>query len=222
MVGINLDQWMNFIPFLGSVLGNTSEILLETPEDGIVAVSNGALLGHRVGEPLTLQTQKLIAENAYSKESFVACPGHNPYTGKPVRSWHYFLKDQNQTLAAVLSVYTDLSDYLAVMNSLSHFVERRIPLGEEIPVVTAKKQGAVSSALIQMGLSHVEPHRLTDSEKQQLIGILNCHGVFGAKGAISEIAQQLGVSDATIYRYLTAVTRAEKKVRRLEQAQTEE
>lgn len=224
MAGLNLDQWRALVPFLGHVLGDTSEILLETPEEGIIAVANGALLDHRVGDPITPQARIIIEEEDYKKNGFTTCPGHNPHTGKPIRSWHYYLKDQNENLSAVLSVYTDISDYLGVINSLSRLVEHRIPNAAEIPVVTTEKRGAVSSAMIQMGLSHVEPHRLTDSEKQQMIEILCRHGVFEAKGAVSEIALQLGVSDASIYRYLTAVTRGEKKPRQpeREQAKAEE
>lgn len=215
-----LNQWRDLVPFLGSVLGDSSEVLLETPMEGIIAVANGALLDHRVGDPIAPQTRIIIEEEDYKKNSFTTCPGHNPHTGKPIRSWHYYLKDQTEELVAVLSVYTDISDYLGVINSLTRLVEHRIPNAAEIPVVTTEKRGAVSSALIQMGLSHVEPHRLTDSEKQQLVEILSRHGVFEAKGAVNEIAQQLGVSDASVYRYLTAVTRGEKKPRLPEREQT--
>ena len=207
-----LSQWRSLVPFLGDVLGSTAEVILETPEDGIIAVANGILMGHRVGDPLTPQTADLIDRGIDRGGDSYTCAGHNPASGKPVRRWPYFIRsDEASELTAVLSVYLDLSDYVDAIQSLTNLVGDRVPQYTDLPLVKEDKCGAVSSALIEMGLAHVEPHRLTESEKQQMVLILDRHGVFDTKGAVPEIASQLGVSDATIYRYLTAATRLKKR-----------
>ena len=48
----------------------------------------------------------------------------------------------------------------------------------------------------------VSADRLTATERQQIVHELDRRGVFLVKGAISEVAKQLGCSEATIYRYL--------------------
>lgn len=222
MNGSGLKRWQELLPFLGSVLGKTSEVLLETPDQGIIAVENGSILGHDLGDPITTETQLALDEGKYLEDNYSTSSIHDPHSGKPVRCWRYFVKDETDNVEAVLTIYTDLSDYLSVIESLSRLVGNYTQSEQNIPVEKGNKRGAVSSGLIEMGLSHVEPHRLTDSERQKLIEILFRHGVFEAKGAVSETASQLGVSDASIYRYLTAATRNEKKNKRATQQKLED
>ena len=101
----SLSQWQALVPFLGDVLGNTAEVILETPEDGIIAVANGALLDHRAGDPMTMQTASLLEQGLDRDLTFHSCAGHNPSTGKPLRRWHYFIRKEDEAApSAVLSV----------------------------------------------------------------------------------------------------------------------
>ena len=47
------------------------------------------------------------------------------------------------------------------------------------------------------------PDRLTMDEKIRIVDDLQQAGIFYMKGAVSEVAAQLGSSEATIYRYLS-------------------
>ncbi len=53
------------------------------------------------------------------------------------------------------------------------------------------------------GQTNVPVDRLTMDEKVQIVEELHHSGVFFLKGAVSEVARQLGSSEATIYRYLS-------------------
>ena len=48
----------------------------------------------------------------------------------------------------------------------------------------------------------VPPNRLTANEKLSVIREMDSRGVFLAKGSVNEVAEKLGSSKATIYRYL--------------------
>ena len=48
----------------------------------------------------------------------------------------------------------------------------------------------------------VEPSRMTVEEKKEIVEELSAKGLFLLKGSITEVAQKLGVSEQTIYRYL--------------------
>lgn len=200
-------QWSALAAFLGEVLGDTAEILLEVPSDGVVAVCNGHLLSHKVGDLLTPQTETILRYERYSDQTMHTSTVHHPGTGQPMRRYQFFLRDGQNTLLAVLTVTVDTSEYLAVIRSLSKLVGQVPEQPPQIPINKDTKCGAVSSALVEMGLSHVEPHRLTESEVVDLIRLLNQHGVFQSRGAVAEIASQLKLSESTVYRHLTAVTR---------------
>jgi predicted transcriptional regulator YheO len=51
----------------------------------------------------------------------------------------------------------------------------------------------------------VEPERMTQTEKVEIIEKLNEGGVFLLKGAVSKVATRLNVSEATVYRYLNGI-----------------
>ena len=46
------------------------------------------------------------------------------------------------------------------------------------------------------------PARLTAREKREVVEELNARGVFLLKGAVTEVARRLAVSEQTVYRYL--------------------
>ena len=64
--------------------------------------------------------------------------------------------------------------------------------------------GDIIHAVIEefLGDFGVSADRLTATERQQIVHELDNRGVFLEKCSISEVAKQLGCSEATIYRYL--------------------
>lgn len=198
-------QWLGLVEFLGAVLGDTAEILLEIPGEGIVAVGNEGLFGHHVGDPVTPKTEELLS--SAEQAPYRICHVHHPASGRPLRRCHFFLQDQQGGIQGVLTVTQDLSEFHAVIDSLTRLVGKLEPRMPEPGVPMEDKKGAVSSALMEMGLSHVEPHRLTEAEVEKLIELLTCHGVFETRGAVAEIAGQLGISPSTVYRHISGVTR---------------
>ena len=62
---------------------------------------------------------------------------------------------------------------------------------------------AVQAAIADVTGSVLPPDRLTMDEKIRIVDDLQQAGIFYMKGAVSEVAAQLGSSEATIYRYLS-------------------
>lgn len=62
---------------------------------------------------------------------------------------------------------------------------------------------AVQAAITDVTGSALPPDRLTMDEKILIVEDLQQAGIFYMKGAVSEVATQLGSSEATIYRYLS-------------------
>ncbi|NCB05789.1 MAG: YheO-like PAS domain protein, partial [Clostridia bacterium] len=50
------------------------------------------------------------------------------------------------------------------------------------------------------------PKRMSSEEKQQIVQQLNDQGVLMLKGAVAEIAEQLYISEGTVYRYINKKT----------------
>ena len=63
---------------------------------------------------------------------------------------------------------------------------------------------AVQAAITDVtGTAGLPPDRLTMDEKIRIVEDLQQAGIFYMKGAVSEVAAQLGSSEATVYRYLS-------------------
>lgn len=60
-----------------------------------------------------------------------------------------------------------------------------------------------------LGSLDVDITRLNQEERLSVIGQLNERGVFQLKGAVSEIARIFGCSEASIYRYLSKLSKRE-------------
>ena len=58
--------------------------------------------------------------------------------------------------------------------------------------------------------SFVPVDRLNQEEKIEIVRDLEGKGVFMLKGAVSEVAEKLGVSEATLYRYIRIVSNEKK------------
>lgn len=64
--------------------------------------------------------------------------------------------------------------------------------------------GAVRTAVEEVtGRAGLPSERLTMEEKIRIVENLHRAGLFSMKGAVSEVAAQLGASEATVYRYLS-------------------
>lgn len=53
--------------------------------------------------------------------------------------------------------------------------------------------------------------QLSPEQKKLAISKLKEHGVFDIKGTISEVAEIMGMSESSVYRYLHMISRNEKK-----------
>ena len=57
--------------------------------------------------------------------------------------------------------------------------------------------------IVSFADSNIPPERMTRKEKMEIVWDLANRGIPRMKGAISEIAQQLKLSESTIYRYIS-------------------
>ena len=70
--------------------------------------------------------------------------------------------------------------------------------------LTAALPDAVRTAVEEVtGRAGLPSERLTMEEKIRIVENLHRAGLFSMKGAVSEVAAQLGASEATVYRYLS-------------------
>ncbi|MGC6176247.1 helix-turn-helix transcriptional regulator [Lacrimispora sp. 38-1] len=210
--------------FLGNVLSDNYEIALLDLREGkrcITAIANGQNSGRTVGAPLTDLALKIIREGIWKKEPYLLNYSGLTKDKKPLISSTLFIKE-GQELLGMLCLNVDTQIYQELCQSI-------LKLGG------LSKEESSSSKMIDLPVEHTETFtndigdmiasampdyitenripadRLTQDEKISIVKQLNEKGVFMIKGAVSEAALKLNCSDATIYRYLSKISKQEPK-----------
>ena len=75
--------------------------------------------------------------------------------------------------------------------------------------ISEATDNAVKSSLEN---SFMPVDRLNQEEKIEIVRDLESKGVFMLKGAVSEVAEKLSVSEATLYRYIRIVSNEKKNL----------
>ena len=203
-----LEPYRTLVSFLGEALGPDYEVVLHdlTSEEGtIAAIVNNNISGRTEGAPLSNMALRFIHGKVYEKQPYVAgYQGASQAKGR-LRSSTMFIKDGSE-LIGMLCINFDAAKYSRMAQELLSLCgahqEPGPTLGVENFVISLPD--AVQAAITDVtGTAGLPPDRLTMDEKIRIVDDLQQAGIFYMKGAVSEVAAQLGSSEATVYRYLS-------------------
>lgn len=202
-----LDIYKAMIPFLSDVCGPGSEIVLHDvtdPEHSLIAISH-PLSGRKVGDSMTDLARELQEKGTYTNESHIA-NYNGKGKGKNFLSSTYFIKNDGK-LIGLLCINKDISS-VQEMNGALHTLMEQFNLimpsnstyAENLDTSVADMvQNRITEIILQNGSS---PSQMSREEKIRAVHQLNDEGLLSVKGITSSIAEQLGISVPTLYRYL--------------------
>ena len=219
-----MEEFKKIVEFLGDIMGSDCEVVLQDLRKGkncITAIANGHISGRKIGSPLTDLGQKVLAEGAWKENDY-----YNNYTGmteqgKPLRSSTYFIKE-NDKLIGMLCVNFDESKYLELSAMLLRLGGIRTSPGNGTadPVTQGKGGKPSGSEVFYVNVNDMVDsvigdsfpalrgypiNRLTQKEKIDIVRKLDEKRVFVIKGAVSQVAGKLGISVASLYRYISTI-----------------
>jgi predicted transcriptional regulator YheO len=216
-------RWAALVAFLGEVLGPDYEIALHdlsAPAVPVVAIAHGELSGRGVGSPLDDKSREALAERRAAGASYAANYSGVSRDGAPLRSSLCILAGEGGEPEGLLRIDFDdtrFSDIAAQVLRLCHpdeFVERTVATirlsgddaSDGLPNSVASAADPVIAELVAK--CGVPVDRLTQEEKIEVIEALHRRGVFLMKGAVGYVAKVLASSEASVYRYLSKLTKA--------------
>ena len=213
MIPINplLEPYISIVDFLAEVLGNDAEVVLHDiseTDKSIVAIRNNHISNRRIGDPATNLALKILSDQKYSDKNYIANYKGLSESGKTLKSSTYFIRDEERRIIGMLCVNIDYEKMIQFRNYLDNIINFPLENNDEKPLErfsTSVEEVAfesIETAIKNIGIS---PERLAQDEKIEIIKELNNNGVFLLKGSVSEVASQLKVSEATIYRYLNII-----------------
>lgn len=202
-----LEIYTGLLPFLGKVLGPDCELCvhdISRPENSIIAIENSAT-GRQIGHPMTDLAYETMEKGLYADtDSVLNYEGSSK--GKPFLSSTYFIKNENR-LIGLLCINKDMSAANNALSAVQHMLSAFNLTPPENSEYTETLDGPVSDLLPTLvadaiAQTNIPPERMTLKERVALVQKLNDQSILSMKGAVKEIASQLGISEPTVYRYL--------------------
>jgi predicted transcriptional regulator YheO len=197
---------------IGRTVGSHCEVVLHdlrVPERSIVAISNGAVTGRRVGGPVVGGPVKDVALRLLDsaiKDSTLSL-GYRTQTrdGRELRSTSLVFRTPAGKPVIALCLNVDLSAFTMVRALLEEIAkpapadaaaeEAQLDVGEVIPQM-------IQEALAEIGKP---PRFMAREDRLRAVGLMHERGLFLIRGGVERAAAALGISKFTLYGYLKEV-----------------
>ncbi len=208
-----LKRYFPLVAFISEICGDDFEVVLHDAynhENSVVAIYNGHLSGRKIGSPMTELAEKLIKEKIYEKKDFIANYEGRNRKGKRFVSSTFFIKEGKELLG-LICINHDISSIEIVDRNIQSLLKAfKIPGKYKNSGMTETLDNSIegiSSTLIHSTILAVAaPGRpMHTSEKEKIILELNKRGVFSTRGAVKQVADELNISEPTVYRYLRKI-----------------
>lgn len=212
------------VDFLGQALGVNTEVVLHDLsqlDTSVVAIANSGVSGRRIGSPATDLVLRMVRDAAWKDRDYISgYKGTAAHGVGEVRSSTYFLRREDKVVG-MLCINTDESPIHNLQMAVHELAQTLIPpsvnnavkggdsssieesenLAASISEMTA---AAVAAAVRRTG---IPVERLSADDRLALVDGLYADGFFQLRGAVADVAQQLKVSEPSVYRYLQQVKR---------------
>lgn len=202
-----LELYHDLMDFLEEVMGPECEIVLQDLRQPmqIVDIRNAMDSGRVPGGDVSDFAKLVMAEpDKYKGIKFVTnYKGRNTGDYAGISTSTYIIRDQRDKIIGMLCINSSLQPFVKLQSALDNYIRRktRINIGDD------SFSGDVLvdvSKIVDDGMSHLagDPRDMSPDAKKALVGNLSDRGIFLVRGAVSEVAKRLDVSEQTVYRYM--------------------
>lgn len=216
-----LRSFFPVIDCVAELFGPNCEVVLHDvslPEHSIIKISNGHVTGRKEGDSMTDLGLKMIKD---AEAGLIVLGNYNPQTkkGRQLKSNAMVIKDSRGRIRGILCINLDVSRLQDVQGALrraddtiaellrtheagaadanleEHFEKDLVPTLRE----------KIDDTVKEMGKS---PASFSPEDRQMVIGAMDMRGIFFMKNAVPWVAESLGISVPSVYRYLGKVRRS--------------
>ncbi len=217
-IGTEFDftSYIQLVHFLGECFGENTEVVLHDFKDinhSVIAIHNGHISGRNIGAPLTsFALSKLKDKGKEGPPYYLNYLGMSK-NNVPLKSNSFFILDQRGNPVGMLCVNTDVTKYQQAAELLQKlaFLPQEKPKEKEnhnVEVFQTSPRDVINGIISEVTHSgEISIDRLTVDEKVEIVRRLNAEKFFLIKGAVSEVADILGISVATVYRYISKINK---------------
>jgi predicted transcriptional regulator YheO len=213
-----MDIASRMVDFLGKACGGTCEIVLQDLRPGkmcIAAIANGHVSGRSVGAPLTDLALRLIAQGVWKTKDYICNYEGRTRDNRTLHSSTFFIKNEGKLLG-MLSVNVDVGQYTRIsedilrLAGLSPAVSQPPAAGGQTENFYDNMEEIIKSVFTELK-AEGSSKRFSQTERLAIIERLMDRGIFLLKGSVNSVAQKLQCSEASLYRYISMITRKRRK-----------
>lgn len=206
-----LETYVTLVDFIAEFMGENTEVVLHDMTDwhhSVVAIRNGHISGRKVGDPITEINLKIIRSEIHKKVPFMNNDPEKFKKKETIKSASWFIKDENQALIGMICINSDNHKLIAARDLLNKMITPPI-VEKDVKEKGPEKINIDVKELVDNNLNHISQDLLkklkllSKEEKVELVGKLDEMGTFSVKGTIWYLANCLGVSVPTLYRYIS-------------------
>lgn len=216
----DFTSYIQLVDFLGACFGENTEVVLHDFKDinhSIIAIHNGHISGRTIGAPLTsFALSKLKDKGKEGPPYYLNYLGMSK-NNVPLRSNSFFILDQRGNPVGMLCINTDVAKYQQTVELLQKLAflpgqEQKEKESQNVEVFQGSPRDMIGGIIAEVTRSgEISIERLTVDEKIEIVRRLNNEKIFLIKGAVSEVSDILGISVATVYRYLGKINKDTKE-----------
>lgn len=216
MANQQLERYIPMIKFISEILGPDAEVILyDVHSKSVYAVMNPFDDEMVVGSPMRSLEEGFLNKNIDKEYPYIVNYHALSKSKHKLKSATLFLKNQQKETHAILSVNINVERLVEMRDYLNILVSGNRPYDEKVGTsfynsFDVSMEGIVNSTIKkEVERFGVEPCRLSQKEKLEIVRSLDKKGIFLVKGAIGDLAQELQTTETSIYRYLNKLANSE-------------
>ena len=201
-----LESLSHTLDGLAGYLGDGYEFVLHSLEDidkSVIKIINGYHTGRKIGAPITdLALQMLEKVNNSEETSSITYFTKNK-NGEPLKSTTIAVKGENDRIIGLLCINFYLNSSFS--DIISGFFDMHGSGFRQETFVDNPNDGIKEIYERARSLVETNENIPVSQRKREIIAILNQHGVFKIKNAVSIVSDFMGISKNTVYMHLRSI-----------------
>lgn len=213
----NIDRFLPLTRFIAELLGPDSEVILyEVESRTVYHVINPFDDQMAVGSEMRSLECSFLDNRLYEREDFIVNYRAISLQKGKLKSATIFLRSDDRKLVGVLTVNVNVDRLVEMRDILNIMISGHHPYDQKSASFYNSFDISVEGMVVntiqeELAKYNVEPTRLSQNEKLEVVSNLDQKGIFLVKGAIAELAGFLHTTETTIYRYLNKLSAARDK-----------
>jgi len=208
-----LDSYINFLDFFADMFGDSCEVVLHSVDGekkSIIAIRNNIITKRKLGDEATELGKKILLNMKENK--YIFNTQLEEKLKKKIKISSYYIFNSQQDIIGIMCIIFDVTFHVEARNMLDNFLginNRGISqinhtdisevLENENFSISKYSSNVIAEVIRE---TEIQVERMTNEERQSVINKLDELEIFRIKGAISETANQLKISIASMYRLL--------------------